>query len=86
MTEKNKLIVGGVVVVLVAYYLYDRNKKMKAKQDLVAGAEVSPAPEVMPDVKLGGIKPTKTQLMADSQKELEFAGSRGNSMSAQYYR
>ena len=70
MTEKNKLIVGGVVVVLVAYYLYDRNKKMKAKQDLVAGAEVSPAPEVMTDVKLGGIKPTKTQLMADSQKEL----------------
>ena len=62
MTKQNKLIVGAVVV-LGVYYLYDRNKKMKAKQDLVAGAEVSPAPEVMPDVKLGGIKPTKTQLI-----------------------
>ena len=74
MTEKNKLIVGGVVVVLVAYYLYDRNKKMKAKQDLVAGAESvkewTPESEIGADIKLGGIKPTKTQLMADSQKEL----------------
>jgi hypothetical protein len=90
MTEKNKLIVGGVVVVLVAYYLYDRNKKMKAKQDLVAGAESvkewTPESEIGADIKLGGVKPTKAILMADSQKELEFAGSRGNSMSAQYYR
>ena len=65
MTEKNKLIVGGVVVVLVAYYLYDRNKKMKAKQDLVAGAEVSPAP-----VGTGGIKPTKTTASIDEKQDL----------------
>ena len=71
MTEKNKLIVGGVVVVLVAYYLYDRNKKMKAKQDLVAGAEVSPGmpPEVMP-VGTGGIKPTKTTASIDEKQDL----------------
>lgn len=43
MTQKNKLIVGAVVV-LGAYYLYDRNKKMKAVSDLKAGAEVI-APE-----------------------------------------
>ena len=65
MTEKNKLIVGGVVVVLVAYYLYDRNKKMKAKQDLVAGAEVSSAP-----VGTGGIKPTKTTASIDEKQDL----------------
>jgi hypothetical protein len=92
MTQKNKLIVGGVVVVLVAYYLYDRNKKMKAKEDLKAGAESplvkewTPESELSADIKLGGTKPTKAQLMADSQKELEFSGSRGNSMTAQYYR
>ena len=65
MTEKNKLIVGGVVVVLVAYYLYDRNKKMKAKQDLVAGAEVSSAP-----VGTGVIKHTKTTASIDEKQDL----------------
>lgn len=85
MTQKNKLIVGAVVV-LGALYLYDRSRKMKAKQDLVAGAEVSPAPEVQAPVLTGGIRPTKAQLMADSQKELEFAGSRGKGISAQYYK
>ena len=33
MTKRNKLIVG-VVVVLGALYLYDRNKKMKAVAEL----------------------------------------------------
>jgi hypothetical protein len=37
MTKQNKLIVGAVVV-LGVYYLYDRNKKMKAVADLKAGA------------------------------------------------
>lgn len=64
MTQKNKLIVGGVVV-LVAYYLYDRNKKMKATQDFKAGAEVSSAP-----VGTGGIKPIKTIAPINSQIEL----------------
>mgnify|MGYP001157466934 CR=1 FL=1 len=39
MTNQNKLIVGAVVV-LGAYYLYDRNKKMKASAELKAGADV----------------------------------------------
>jgi hypothetical protein len=38
MTQRNKLIVGAVVV-LGAYYLYDRNKKMKALAEVKAGAE-----------------------------------------------
>ena len=84
MTQRNKLIVGGVVV-LVVYYLYDRNRKMKAVADLKAGAE-APLPEIQSPVLTGGIKPSKMELMADSQKELNFAGSRGNSMTAQYYR
>lgn len=82
MTQRTKVIVG-VVVVLGAYYLYDRNKKMKAKDDLVAGADVSPEPET------GGVKPStivKTTASVDAQKDLNFAGSRGNSMTAQYYR
>ena len=70
MTQKNKLIVGGVVV-LVAYYLYDRNKKMKATQDLKAGAEVTPEPEVSSvPVGTGGIKPMRTIDTLNSQSEL----------------
>ncbi len=46
MTQRNKLIVGAVVV-LGALYLYDRNKKMKA------GAEATP-------LVTGGIKPPST--------------------------
>jgi hypothetical protein len=49
MTKRNKLIVGAVVV-LGAYYLYDRNKKMKALAESKAGAEVS-------TIKTGGLKP-----------------------------
>jgi len=85
MTQKNKLIVGGVVVVLVAYYLYDRNKKMKTKEDLVAGADVTPAPIVAPEVA-STPSIVKASALVDAQKELNFAGSRGNSMTAQYYR
>jgi hypothetical protein len=47
MTKKNKLIVGAVVVVLVAYYLYDKNKKMQEVEKMKAGAEVKP--EAKPD-------------------------------------
>jgi hypothetical protein len=39
MTQKNKLIVGAVVVVLGALYLYDRSKKMKALEELKAKAQ-----------------------------------------------
>lgn len=41
MTKRNKLIVGAVVV-LGIYYLYDRNKKMKALSDLKNGANAQP--------------------------------------------
>lgn len=47
MTKKNKLIVGAVVVVLVAYYLYDRNRKMQEVAKMKAGAEAKP--EAKPD-------------------------------------
>ena len=55
MTKQNKLIVGAVVV-LGAYYLYDRSKKMKAVSDLKAGAEVKSDVTEVP-VGTGGIKP-----------------------------
>jgi len=89
MTNQTKKIVGVVVVLGVLYYFYDRNKKMKAKEELKAGAEVNPAPEVAVPEGTGGTKPTpivKTISSVDAQKELNFAGSRGNSMTAQYYR
>ena len=38
MTNRNKLIIGGVVV-LGAFYLYDRSKKMKALAELKAKAQ-----------------------------------------------
>jgi hypothetical protein len=79
MTQRNKLIVG-VVVVLGAYYLYDRNKKMKAVSDLKAGAETIVEEVETPSTIV------KTNASVDAQKELNFAGSRGNSMTAQYYR
>lgn len=78
MTQKTKVIVGAVVV-LGALYLYDRSRKMKAKEDLVSGADVTPAPVPTPTI----VKSTAT---IGEQKELNFAGSRGNSMTAQYYR
>ena len=57
MTNQNKLIVGAVVV-LGAYYLYDRNKKMKAVSDLKAGAETKVEVAEVP-VVTGGVKPSK---------------------------
>jgi len=83
MTNQTKKIVGVVVVLGVLYYFYDRNKKMKAKEELKAGAEVNPAPEVaVPE----GTPIVKTMSSLDAKQELNFAGSRGNSMTAQYYR
>ena len=91
MTQRNKLIVGAVVV-LGAYYLYDRNKKMKAVSDLKAGAE-TPAPVGGFTIQPMTSTPLATELRADSieiaqggKKFSNFAGSRGNSMSAQYFR
>jgi len=88
MTNQKKLIVGAVVV-LGAYYLYDRNKKMKAVSDLKAGANVSTDTPVLP---VGGgsvpLQPVevKSELRADNievaqggNKFSNFAGKRGNS-------
>jgi hypothetical protein len=58
MTKQNKLIVGAVVV-LGAYYLYDRNKKMNAVSDLKAGADVTEVEVAEVPTGTGGIKPSK---------------------------
>lgn len=84
MTQKNKLIVGGVALVLVAYYLYDRNKKMKAKEELVAGAETVVTETVeapSPIINQGHSVDTFGQ-----QKQLNFAGADKKVVQAQYFR
>ena len=48
MKSKNKLIVYGAVG-LLAYYLYDRNRKMKLVSDLKAGANTDFVQEVVDD-------------------------------------
>lgn len=89
MTNQNKLIVGAVVV-LGAYYLYDRNKKMKAVSDLKAGAEVPPTtiqPMTSEPIKLTEIEGVRIERAENYGKKFSnFAGSRGSSMSAQYFR
>lgn len=89
MTQRNKLIVGALVV-LGAYYLYDRNKKMKAVSDLKAGAE-TPAPTTIQPMTSVPLEVTEVQGTIIERAEVgkkfnNFAGSRGNSMSAQYFR
>ena len=96
MTNQNKLIVGAVVV-LGAYYLYDRNKKMKAVSDLKAGAseqalgggdrttlETQPITSV--PIEAREIQGSTIELAEGGNKFSNFAGSRRNSMSAQYFR
>jgi hypothetical protein len=58
MTKRNKLILG-VAVVLVAYYLYDRNKKMKAVSEMktLANEEVEEISLQLPSSN-GGQSPT----------------------------
>jgi hypothetical protein len=93
MTNQNKFIVGAVVV-LGAYYLYDRNKKMNTVSDLKKGAEVPLPPSTttiqpMTSVPLIAmdVRPESLQLEQEvGRKFSNFAGSRGNSMSAQYFR
>jgi hypothetical protein len=84
MTSKTKKIVGVVVVLGVLYYLYDRNKKMKAKEELVAGADVTPAPVVAPEVTTPPI--VKTTATLGQAEQLNFAGSNKRGISAQYFR
>lgn len=86
MTKQNKLIVGAVVV-LGAYYLYDRNKKMKVVSDLKAGAEVALPPSTTTTIQpMTSVPLVATELRADSIQVAEggnkfsnFAGKRGNS-------
>ena len=60
MTQKNKLIVGAVVVVLGALYLYDRSKKMKALEELKAKAQAEEVIRLqrVEDKKLSITRPT----------------------------
>jgi hypothetical protein len=61
ITNTNKLIIGAVVV-LAAFYLYDRNKKMKAAAEAEAQAkaeEVSRLQKVE-DKKLATKRPINT--------------------------
>ena len=46
MIQKNKLLVYGVVA-LLAYYLYDRNRKMRLVADLKDGANTDFVEEVV---------------------------------------
>jgi hypothetical protein len=87
MTNQNKLIVGAVVV-LGAYYLYDRNKKMKVVADLKMGASEPATIQPMTSVPLEAteIKGSTIELAEGGNKFSNFAGSRRNSMSAQYFR
>jgi hypothetical protein len=89
MTQRNKLIVGAVVV-LGAYYLYDRNKKMKAVSDLKAGAETPTPATIQPmtsvPLEMTEVRADSIKLAQGGNKFSNFAGSRGSSMSAQYFR
>jgi hypothetical protein len=76
MTNQNKLIVGAVVV-LGAYYLYDRNKKMKAVADLKAGAEVKA--EEVPVQKNDAKSLLENRVSADLRADnLSLRGDRNN--------
>ena len=55
MTNKNKLIVGAVVV-LGAFYLYDRSKKMKALAELKAKAVAEAKAQAIREEKALGTK------------------------------
>jgi hypothetical protein len=71
MTKQNKLIVG-VVAVLVVYYFYDRNKKMKTVSDLKAGAEVKSDVTESGDIRpagTGGIKPAPMSIVKPEKVE-----------------
>jgi hypothetical protein len=56
MTNRNKLIVGAVVV-LGAFYLYDRNRKMKAVAQAKADAEELSRVQKADDKKLATTRP-----------------------------
>ena len=73
-------------VATVGIQVKGSQRKMKVKEQLVAGAEVTPAPEVVAPLLDEGVKTIRSIATIGEQKELNFAGSRGNSMTAQYYR
>jgi len=84
MTQRNKLIVGAVVV-LGAYYLYDRNKKIKAVSDLKAGANTPVLPVGGGSVPLEPVE-VKSELRADNiEKKLSSFANSGNILRTQDY-
>jgi len=82
MTQRNKLIVGALVV-LGAYYLYDRNKKMKAVSDLKAGAETPTPATIQPmtsvPLEMTEVRADSIKLAQGGNKFSNFAGKKGNS-------
>lgn len=84
MTQRTKLIVGAVVL-LGAYYLYDRNKKMNTVSDLKEGADLPPPPPLvtMPTIQAKEtlqVNPSTLTLADDVGKKFSnFDGKRGNS-------
>ena len=42
MTKQNRLIVGGVAVALIVYYLYNQNKKKQENSNLKVNAKAEP--------------------------------------------
>ena len=87
MTKQNKLIVGGVVVALGVYYLYNQNRKKNEVADLKAGAdEVVGVGVAVPIVATEVSTSTISKIEDEQTKHLNFAGGRGKSMNAQYFR
>jgi hypothetical protein len=90
MTQKTKLIVGGVLVAVVGYYFYNKNKTKNEVADLKDGADVPAPATIQPmtsvPLEVTEIKADSITLAQGGNKFSNFAGSRGNSMSAQYFR
>jgi hypothetical protein len=86
MTKQNKLIIGAVVV-LGAYYLYSKNKTKNEVSDLKDGADnVVVGTVAIPLVATEVSTSTISKISDEEKKQLNFAGSRGKSTNAQYFR
>jgi hypothetical protein len=98
MTKRTKLIVGAVVV-LGAYYLYSKNKTKREIEDLKSALDYPAPPPPLadsPTPKPDSVVSTDTPVLPkgggsvvlpENQNNFSnFAGSRRNSISAQYFR
>jgi hypothetical protein len=71
MTQRNKLIVGAVVV-LVGYYLYDRSRKMRVVAELKAQEEAIAKAEAQVLANSPSTKATKSLLDTGGSKPINF--------------